>query len=334
MVLSTYNEHGGASALIRANAETGDLKVLDYTPPGHEYYFNTSESGTTVPNTSLFAYTAKDKIILYDIFTLDKIEYPLRSGRKDKGPYYWGIAGATCDGKHLLIPYNDYNLDWDEPADIRNKKTGNSLFMMEIKSGKMWEVHRDDKTQNNHVIANPANPDYCIIDKDFPPYYWGGGDHGKTTRVWVLHIPSGKLTEIRPNDECKFAHHANWNHDGTHVYYQGGSFAKSLRGKTEETDVQEFINPYRGDNPHFIGVADMNGKVVWEAVFPSMYYGHVGAHTTKDMMLIENLVTDRYIVGLDWRELNHRGMPKMEKLIITHFLDLYVFIVLNCISNS
>ncbi len=323
IVFSTYNDNDSGSALIRANVENGDLKVLAHTEPGDDFHFR--GSGTVVPDTSFYAYTAGNKIILYDIFTLDKIEYPLHSGKKNDVGYNFGGAAATCDGKYLLIPYNSNKLDWNDLPEIRNKRVGTSLFTLEISTGKMTEVHRDENCRNNHVIANPVDPDYCLIDKDLPPHFYGRGDNGKTSRVWTLHIPSGKVTEIRPNDGCKFAYHSNWNYDGSHVYYHGPSNDKSLREIVEEKGDQEFISPY-GEcnpkfsaecNPHFIGVAEMNGNVVWEGTFPSMYYGHIGAHTTKNVVFIDSLVTNRYILGFHWKEVNKWGTPRTE-LVFAH----------------
>jgi hypothetical protein len=322
LVFSTYNDHEGGSALIRAHAGSGDLKVLDHTESGSDHHF--LGSGTVVPKTSFFAYTAGDRILLYDIFTSEKREYPLVSGRNDVG-YNWGGAAATCDGKYLLIPYNSNRLDWNDPPEIRNKRVGNSLFALDLESGILTEVHRDEHSRNNHVIANPVDPEYCLIDKDLPPHFYGRGDNGKTSRVWTLHIPTGKLTEIRPNDGCRFAYHSNWNHDGTHVYYHGPSNEQSLRENIEQQGIQDFMSPY-GEcnpkfsaecNPHFIGVADRHGKVVWEGVFPSMYYGHSAAHMTKDVLFIDNLVTNRYVLGLHWRELNRWGMPRIE-MVLAH----------------
>ena len=80
IAFSTYNDQTGGSALIRADVASGDLKVIDHTEPGDDFHF--LGSGSMVPETSFFAYTAGEKIRLYDIFTLEKTEYPLVSGRK------------------------------------------------------------------------------------------------------------------------------------------------------------------------------------------------------------------------------------------------------------
>ena len=318
MVFGTYNDALNGSALIRADAETGDMKVLDHTLPGEKSYY--TGGGTMIPRTSLVACTAGDRIILYDIYTSEKIVYPLFSGKNDGEGYSWGGSSGTCDGKYLLIPYNDNSIDWNAPLEIRNKCVGSSLFRLEIKTGKIEQVYRDNNSKNNHVIANPVNPDYCLIDRDLPPQFFGRSDNGKTPRVLSLHIPSGKITEIVPNDKCKFAFHSNWNFDGTHVYYHGPSNEKNLIQTFKDKGITDFVTPY-GEcnpkfsaecNPHFIGVSDIRGRVVWEGLFPSMYYGHTGAHTTKDILFIDNLVTDRYVLALHWRDLNRSGMPKIE----------------------
>ena len=299
------------------------MKVLDHTKPGEEFYF--TSGGYTVPNTpytAVIAVIAGNSVILYNILTSEKIEYPLISGRENNSQdHYWKPPAGTCDGTYLLIPYNDHRTKRDEFIGFRYRGVGTSLFKLEIATSKMEEVYRDDTSKNSHVIANPTNPEYCLIDRDFPPLFYMGGDDGKTSRVWSLHIPSGKLTEIRPNEKNKFAIHSNWNYDGIHVYYHGYSGEKSLREIYEAKGLKNFVSHYaQGDRlyrtdpsyPHFIGVADMNGKVVWESVYPVAVYGHIASHTTKDILYADNLLTDRHVTALNWRELNNFGHPKTE----------------------
>jgi len=74
-------------------------------------------------------------------------------------------------------------MNFNDPPDIRSKSVGTILYKLEIETGKISEVLRDDKCKNNHVVANPTNPDYCLIDRDLPPWFEWNGDDGRTTRV-------------------------------------------------------------------------------------------------------------------------------------------------------
>ncbi|MBE0652969.1 MAG: hypothetical protein IH594_04180 [Bacteroidales bacterium] len=318
----TYNDHKKGqhgSALIRADVETGDMLVLAHSNPGDENHFYSGNAISMVPNSPYLAVPQKNHMALYDIYTSEKIEFPLFSG-KNNPEESWGTPAGTCDGKYLIFPYNDQKLNWNDPEEVRNKQVGHSVYRLEISSGKLEEVFRDEKSRNNHVIANPVNPDLCLIDRDLPPKFYGKGDDGVTPRVWILEISTRKVIPVVPREKSKFAWHSNWNYDGTHVYYHGPSSEISVRKLFEEKGGKDFINPYPTiisknhyeNQPHFIGVADSNGTPVWEATFPRLVYGHTGSHSSRDIMYVDNLITDRQVVAIHWRELNDFGMPLME----------------------
>jgi len=328
----TYNDYFNGqegSALIRADVETGDLKVLDHAMPGEENQFYSGNAISMVPESPYLALPNNNHMVLYNILTSEKIKFPLISG-KNNPEEYWGGPAGTCDGKYLLFPYNDKKLNWNDPEEKRNNSVGSSLFRLEIATGKLEEVYRDDESKNNHVIANPADPDLCLIDRDLPPKFYGMGDYGNTPRVWILHIPSGKIKPVIPREKSKFAWHSNWNYDGTHVYYHGPSKEKSVKQIFEENGGENYINPYPEiisknsyeNRPHFIGVSDMNGNVVWEATFPRLVYGHTSSHSTKDIMYVDNLITDRHVIAIHWRNINDFGMPLME-LAFSHNSQYY-----------
>jgi len=56
----------------------------------------------------------------------------------------------------------------------------------------------------------------------------------------------------------------------------------------------------------------MTRKVIWEGHYPVFTYGNISSHSTKDVLFVDNLLTDRYVLALYWRELNSFGMPRSE----------------------
>jgi len=68
---------------------------------------------------------------------------------------------------------------------------------------------------------------------------------------------------------------------------------------------------------HFIGVARANGDVVWEKVFPYLYYGHVSSHSRENVIIVDNLLAYEFILGIHWQERDAYDIPRVE-LIAKH----------------
>jgi len=186
---------------------------------------------------------------------------------------------------------------------------------VELGSGKMETIFRDDQARSNHVLANPVDPDLLIIDRDWPEGFSSVRPEYKNahkTRVWVLRISTGELYEIEPKNSCKFAWHANWNHSGEYVYYHGPSFEPGPDQLAADQGIS-YSSPYK-EKPkqHFIGVSRFNGEGVWEGHYPMLTYGHCGSHATENVMIIDNLVTDGYLVGVHWDKRNSQDIPFLE----------------------
>ena len=77
-------------------------------------------------------------MLMYYIITGEKREYAFEGG---------GVPSGTFDGKYLIFSYNDnkYRMGFNDPPDIRSKSVGTILYKLEIESGKISEVLRDDK---------------------------------------------------------------------------------------------------------------------------------------------------------------------------------------------
>jgi len=67
-------------------------------------------------------------------------------------------------------------------------------------------------------------------------------------------------------------------------------------------------------NPHFIGVADHSGKIVWEHIFPNFFYGHICSSTVKNTIITDGLMFSKLITEIDWSQLDRQGAPVLNVL--------------------
>lgn len=305
LTFCTWNE-GNGSALVRANIETGDCKVIDYAEPGAGFEFYGDHE--MIPKTNLTVIGYGQSIRIYDILS-GELVFQKNSDRKG---YFGGTAG-TCDGRSLMVIRNDYDFSYIRDNEKKDpyKALGYSLFRVDLQSGKEEQIFRDDEFRAGHVIPSPVDPNLLLYHRDSPPNFGHGGDFGKTSRDWILNIRTGKLTEIRPNDPSKFTWHGNWNYKGDHVYYHGPSGDQSMQAK-----YKEIGSPYK-DGPgqsHFIGVADINGNIVWEKQYPYLYYGHVSSHRQQNTIIIDNLLAYEFLSGIHWEDRDSDDNPVIELL--------------------
>lgn len=313
IVFATYNNDESGSALVRANVETGDCLVLDDTKPG-EARFGGGGSIAMIPKTNLVAVKIGQEIRLYDIFS-GEMEL-LVPPPKSKSVLKLSSPIGTIDGKSIVYPLNDTSYSWRTDTHLDPfKQTGVSFIQVDIKSGKSEIIFRDDDARSNHVLANPVDPDLLIIDRDWPEGFSAVRreyQNAHKTRVWVLKISTGELFEIEPENSCKFAWHANWNYTGEYVYYHGPSFDPTPEEIAKNQRIS-YKSPYKvNPRQHYIGVAKPNGDRVWEGHFPMLTYGHCGAHSKENVMIIDNLITDGYLVGVHWEKRNSDNIPFFE----------------------
>jgi hypothetical protein len=287
MVLSTQLNDGN-TALLRAEVETGELTVLDTLLRKNGERFN-GNNVSTVQAAGLAAANTGSRVRLYDLQTLEGrvlFEAP-------EPGYGFGHPIGSIDGQKLFIPRLSPARDIDgvmvKPA---------THLEIDIATGAVRELWAEDRAQCNHVVPCPTDPDLLIIDRDWPPRLSSGGDNGKTSRVWILNIRTGKLTEIRPKDPNRFQIHSNWSADGQYVYYQGVSG----------------VHDPKAPKGHYIGAADRDGKVVWEGHFPQYFYGHMASHPRENVMIVDGLMTPDLLLALHWQQLDAMGAPRVEVL--------------------
>ncbi|MCC5929398.1 MAG: hypothetical protein JJU28_09155 [Cyclobacteriaceae bacterium] len=290
MVFASWNTDG-ESALMQGNVETGDIKVIAVVPKEDHGHFN-GNNICMVPATNMAAAVRGGKLYVYDLKTLEE-RMLLEAG----DGFGLGHPTGSTDGKTLYVTKMPrYRRDIDDPYPAASSV----YFAVDIESGKSKELFRDN-SRNNHTIVCPTNPDLLLIDRDLPPRFGHGGDHGKTTRVWLLNIKTKELTEIRPLNPNRFQIHSNWSPDGKYVYYHGRS------------EHHTFPEGFSG-RPHYIGVADQGGKVLWEQIFPNFSYGHISSHTTRNTIITDGLFFNNMISEIFWENINSQGIPDIHIL--------------------
>lgn len=145
------------------------------------------------------------------------------------------------------------------------------FLQVPLMGGHIETVYQEDGVGCAHCPHSPTNPALVLMDRDFPPRFWGGSD-GKTNRIWTLNLEDGQLTELPSQDEACFQVHSVWTWDGEAVAYHG----RSAKGG------------------YYIGVVDTAGEAIREFHFPQAdAYGHVSAMAGRPAIILDgNLSTD------------------------------------------
>lgn len=283
-----------SSCLMLANLESGELRALDSTEAGAPFsYVKAGNDVSMLPKAK--------KVVAGLSARMLKI-FELKTGKgevllPDVGESYTlGHPIGSIDGKSVLVPKMK-----SIPAQTQDFTPYCAVEYLEIniQSGAIKTRYTDIGHRNNHLIPNPKNPNLWLIDRDLPPGFSRGGDGGKTTRCWILNIKTGELTEIRPLAENRFQVHGNWNFDGTHVYYHG---------LARQPQNREYPRSFNG-NSHYIGVANLQGKVIWEKKFPYSWYGHVSSHERENTIILDGLITENQLTGIHWQQRNSLQEP-------------------------
>jgi hypothetical protein len=163
------------------------------------------------------------------------------------------------------------------------------LVEIPLAGGEPKEVYAEKGVGCAHCPHNPVDGNLVLLDRDRPPKLWCGGDNGQTSRVWVLSLKDGKLTEIRPRDPQRFQVHAAWSWDGRAVLYHG----TAAEGGT------------------YIGAAQPDGTVINEYHFPeAVHYGHVSALAGRSSILLDGNLTPDMLIALDY----DHNPPRLEPL--------------------
>ena len=278
IIFSTSSADYG-SALIHADITNGDCRVIATKSKDKKGF---GDFVCMVPCSDYVASSSGGEVKVYNLKTLEeKALYKAPQGENLSHP------AGSIDGKKIYV--NQLRDDLREKGPEATNRM--SIIEIEIATGKS-KVIFSDNSRGKHIVPNPVDPDLLLIDRDFPPLFAAGGDEGKTSRVWILNIKTGALTECRPNNPySRFQVHSNWSYDGKYAYYHGRARAPGSK------------------NAHYIGVTDLDGKVVWEGMFPFYYYGHMCTHTKKHALFTDGLLFPNLITELDWSNPDKNNVP-------------------------
>lgn len=272
-ILELHRE--GRCALARCDLESGDLRVLwvngDTTALNNRYALHET-NGKIV-------FLSGPSMLLLDAETAEC--HPLIEdigGGRTIGCPAWSL-----DGHHVFFPHMP-----PKPADGKPPLPA-TWERLDIRTARRDIIWVDPLGSCNHVQVCPSNTDLLLIDRDFAPGYAWFGDYRVTPRACLLNHRTCALTELRANDEWQFQMHTNFNHDGTRIYYHGRACP---------------VPGMRGDpipeTPQYVGVCDLNGKVLWQHTFPTFFYGHVAADRRKEAILLDGSLSTDLLVSLDY----------------------------------
>ena len=261
----------GGSAVYRCHVPSGDITQLTDAIPGMSIM---GGSLCLAPHSGWVTFIANRELRAVNIHTLQE-----RSLITDTPPgWQLGIPSIDCDEKSIVVPAfptppahlgSDALAIWDYYT--KNGGVWLKLLRVPLGGGRYDVIYEEEGCRSAHCPHSPADPDLILLDRDFPPHFWGGSD-GKTNRIWILDTARKKLTELPPQDEARFQVHCAWTWDGQAVVYHG----KSAIGG------------------HYIGIIDKHGQTVREYGFHGAdHYGHVSVMAGRPAIILDgNLSPD------------------------------------------
>jgi len=284
----------GATWVLRAEAATGELRALwrapgvgdrNYIHRGMGLAFDDVDGrgicGNRVcvaPRSRTAVFTCERRLIALDMATLDE-----RVLIDDCGEEW--IFGAPCvspDERWVAVALSSAHPQMlaGEPVTrgyrefpdhrlriVRVPLGGDSRAEPEV-------IFEQGGAQSAHCAWCPADDNLLYFDLDLPPHYWSGGD-GRTTRVWLLEVDSGRARPLADASTfaAPFQTHTAWLWDGSALAYHG-----SLPG-----------------GGIYMGVRRHDGEPIWQRSFPeAVHYGHLTPDAKRRALVLDgDLSADR-----------------------------------------
>ncbi|HUW56421.1 MAG TPA: oligogalacturonate lyase family protein [Planctomycetota bacterium] len=295
----------GATWVLRAEVETGELKALWRAPGVGDRNYIHRGMGLTFPDvdgrgicgnrvciapeSGLAVFTCERQVIAVDIETCDA-----RVLLDDCGEEW--IFGAPCvspDEEWVAIALSSAHPQAlaGEPI-TRNYKSypDHRLRLIRIPmdgSGETEILYEHEPAQSAHCAFCPTDGNLLYFDLDLPPHYWGGGD-GVTPRIWLLDLATREARPLKENYPGPFQTHTAWLWDGSALAYHG-----SLpRGGV------------------YLGITRTDGETVWEREFPdATSYGHLTPDAKRSALILDGDFSTDLLQWLYYDEATPRLEP-------------------------
>lgn len=285
----------GYGAVCKVHVPSGDITQL--TEPVLDYGFEPHIQGGPYPRMCLaphsrwLVYTQARALKAVHLDTLDERTLIADVG----GEWEVGYPSISADEQQVILPLSPLH-----PEVAAGRRVSRSYFehyasgagmqlrlvQVPLAGGAAFDVYREAGCRSFHSPHSPVDPDWVLLDRDFPPRYWGGSD-GRTTRIWALQLSTGALTELRSQDPNTFQVHAVWTFDGEQVLYHGSS----------------------ASGGYFIGVCDRHGQTVREWDFSgAQHYGHVAAMAGRPAIILDGNVSSHLLTWLYYDQ----AQPRLE----------------------
>lgn len=282
------------SAVFRCHVPTGDItQISDPAPPMNI----TGGSLCLAPRSRWTTFITNNTLKAVNIETLDERVLI------DDLPPTWqlGIPSIDCNEKLVVVPAfpappkdiaGDAQAVWDYFT--RHERVWLKLLQVPLAGGAYQVIYEEDGCRSAHCPHSPVDPNLILLDRDFPPHFWGGSD-GKTNRIWILDIKTRQLTELPPQDKARFQVHCCWTWDGETIIYHGRSAVSG----------------------YYIGLVDKNGHTVREYPFrDAPHYGHVSAMAGRPAIILDGNISPDLLLWLYYDQ----EQPRVE-VIARHGTD-------------
>ena len=304
---------GGQSAVFRCHVPTGDITQLIEPVAGVGGYGPMNKRGFSVGDGrgilgGPMCIAPKSKWLVFVAYrTLRAVNLESLEERiliEDLGAMWThGVISIDPTETYVLVPqmpaHPQIRSGEPHPQDYMDyfaDGTGMKMQIIQVPltGGDVEVVYSEVGIGGAHSPHCPTDPDLLLLDRDFPPRFWGGSD-GKTNRIWTLQLSTQALTELPPQDDAVFQVHSGWTWDGEHIIYHGRS---AISG-------------------HYIGVVDKHGNTMREYGFrDAPHYGHVSAMAGRPAIILDGNITDDMLLWLYYDQ----EQPRVE-VIARHGTD-------------
>lgn len=283
--LTFWTLREGQGAVCKVHVSTGDITQL--TEPTPDYGFEPHIQGGPYPRMCLapqsrwLAYTENRALKAVHLDTLEEKTLIADVGRE----YEVGYPTISADEKQVILPLSPMH-----PEVAAGKRVSKhyyehfasgeglrlKLVHVPLAGGEAEVVYEEEGCRSFHCPHSPVDPDLVLLDRDFPPRYWSGSD-GTRTRIWVLKLSTGELTELASQNAQPHQVHAVWTFDGENVIYHGRS----------------------ANGGYYIGLCDKQGNTIREWDFTGAgHYGHVAAMAGRPAIILDGNVSDNLLTWL------------------------------------